>query len=288
MKTTLLSALLALFSLTLFGQEPIIAGDTMLCPNGFGTAYIVTDQAYDSYQWQYRFAFTSDPFQNIPNADDATFTYDYYNYSVTEIRVQVTLDGSTYQSNALLIDGYAFLPIFTIQSFDENEVTIDPNNGTLLLCQGASIEFSVGMPYTTNIQWYNNGNPIDGATNTTLIVTQPGNYYVTASPEVCPDSEDTSLPTAVGMNPDCNLSVGNPGAGMAFGFYPNPVKSELQFHSDTTISQVDVYDITGKKLLQAKPNSNTGKIDMGSLSSGVYIMQITSDTQHKNLKFIKD
>ncbi|MBD3583856.1 T9SS type A sorting domain-containing protein [Flavobacterium selenitireducens] len=288
MKTTLFSALMALFCLGLYAQQPTIEGDLLLCPEGTGTATIVTDQAYDSYQWQWRFSFGDEEFQDVPGATSSEFTYDHYNYSVTDIRVRVTLEGQTYYSNELAIDGYAFLPIFTMQNFDEEEVSIDPNNGTLLLCEGGSIEFSVGMPYTSSIQWYKNDVAMNGETNPTLIVMGPGNYHVTAAPQACPGFFDTSLPVSVAMDPDCSLSIGTPVAGIGFGFYPNPVRSTLHFNASSTVSTVEIFDVSGKKLLSGSPAVTSGDFDTSALSSGVYVMKVGTAKGTKAFRLVKE
>lgn len=286
MKTTLLFALSVFFGTGLFAQEPTIAGDTMLCPEGEGTAYIVNDQAYDSYQWQYRFAFTSDPFTNISGANEATFTYDAYNYSLTDIRVVVTLGEDTYTSNELLIDGYVFLPIFTISDYDDDVVSINPENGNMVLCEGASFTLSAGMPYDTNVQWYKDGAAIDGATNVTLTVTGAGEYYVTAAPQTCPDYTQTSLPTVVEIDTECSLGVDQPGK-LSFASWPNPVSGNLSFSASQTIETLDVYSITGQRLLSAKPATAAGSIDLGQLASGVYVMEVKSEGASNKVRIVK-
>lgn len=288
MKTTLFLAVMALFCIGGYAQQPTIEGDLMLCPEGTGTATIITDQAYDSYQWQWRFSFGDEEFEDVPGATSSEFTYDHYNYSVTDIRVRVMLEGQTYFSNELSIDGYAFLPIFTMQNFDENEVSIDPNNGTLLLCNGGSIEFSVGMPYTTNIQWYRNDVALNGETNPTLIVMGPGNFYATASPQVCPGFTDTSLPVAVAMDPDCNLSVNVPVHGIGFSFYPNPTRSTLHFEAGSSVSAIEIFDVSGKKLLSGQPKTPSGDFDTSSLPTGVYVMKVDTAKGSESFKLVKE
>ena len=42
-------------------------------------------------------------------------------------------------------------------------------------------------PYDVNIQWYNNGVAIPGATQPILEITQTGNYTCVGAPSICPD-----------------------------------------------------------------------------------------------------
>lgn len=200
MKSILLF-IVSLWTAWAFGQEPAIEGDTMLCPQGEGTAYIVTDMAYDSYQWQVK-AYGETDFEDIEGETSASFTYDAYTYTVTYIRVEVTLDGNTYHSNALFIDGMTFLPIYYMT---ETEGNVVQNADTWWICEGGSITNTVGMPYTV-VQWYKDGVAIEGATSTSYTITQPGDYYAIAHPPGCPSSAQTTLTCVVDPHPDCNGS----------------------------------------------------------------------------------
>lgn len=205
MKSILLFAV-SLWTAWAFGQEPTIEGDTMLCPQGEGTAYIVTDMAYDSYQWQVK-PYGETAFEDIEGETSATFTYDSDTYSVTQIRVEVTLDGNTYHSNALAIDSMIFLPIWYMTETDGDVVQ---NGGSWWICDGGTITNTVGMPYTI-VQWYKDGVAIEGATSTSYTITQPGDYYAIAYPPGCPSSVQTTLTCVVDPHPECNgTGVENP------------------------------------------------------------------------------
>lgn len=69
--------------------------------------------------------------------------------------------------------------------------------------------------------------------------------------------------------------------------YPNPTKSVLNLNTLENRSDViyTVFDINGKLVLNAKLTSNT--IDVSSLTSGNYILQLRSDNAVKSQKFIK-
>src|SRR6478672_5674323 len=109
MKTILLFLFTGVFAISATAQAPTISGDTMLCPNTSGTASITTDMPYDSYQWYWRYWFTSDPFVAISGADAASFTYDWFTYDQAQLKVVVTLNGQTYESNVIQIDSYAWV-----------------------------------------------------------------------------------------------------------------------------------------------------------------------------------
>jgi len=69
--------------------------------------------------------------------------------------------------------------------------------------------------------------------------------------------------------------------------YPNPTKSVLNLSTlkDLNDAIYSVFDINGRRVLNAKLESNT--IDVTSLSAGQYILRIVSGSEVKNQKFIK-
>ena len=69
--------------------------------------------------------------------------------------------------------------------------------------------------------------------------------------------------------------------------YPNPTKSVLNLNTLDNLQDAiyTVFDISGKRVLNARLDSNT--IDVSNLSAGQYILRIMSDGSIKNQKFIK-
>ncbi len=67
--------------------------------------------------------------------------------------------------------------------------------------------------------------------------------------------------------------------------YPNPTSNFLNFKSDLTIKKVEIFNLTGQKLLW---NENTNSIDVSDLTIGTYIMEVTEQTGKKyRTKFLK-
>lgn len=173
----------AICSMAMMGAHaqlnPTVSGDNMLCPNGTGT---VSTQQFDSYQWLVRIYGTPDT-NPIPGATSQSLTVDYANYAASYVSVIVTAGAQTDTSAEFMIDGWMF-PGMTVMS--DGEFTIGPN-GESMMCPGDTMYFHVNAPYGTNTQWYESGNPIPGATDPTLTVTQPGVYEVLSAPGACPD-----------------------------------------------------------------------------------------------------
>lgn len=71
--------------------------------------------------------------------------------------------------------------------------------------------------------------------------------------------------------------------------YPNPVKNILNIESVDRIKEVNIADLSGKKVYQkSKINQNRIKIETKNLHRGVYIIKIKTDKEIKSTKFIKD
>ena len=66
-------------------------------------------------------------------------------------------------------------------------------------------------------------------------------------------------------------------------FYPNPVKSDINFSE--TMSEVNILDLNGKMLKTVK---NTNTLSVENLSKGVYLLEIKTLNDKKNItKMIK-
>ncbi|WP_029489373.1 T9SS type A sorting domain-containing protein [Ochrovirga pacifica] len=68
--------------------------------------------------------------------------------------------------------------------------------------------------------------------------------------------------------------------------YPNPVEDRLNVAvKNQTISKIEIYAITGAKVVEAK---NTSSLNVSNLNSGIYVVKIYSDTNVVSTKrFIK-
>ncbi len=285
MKSALLF-ILSFLAVAGYSQEPVIEGDTMLCPNGLGTAEVTNDVTYDSYQWFYRLSFPEEvPFEPIEGATGPSLTYDAMTYTMSEIKVQVTLGTAVFESNTLFIDQYSFLPIFTISDYGDN-VTVNPENGSLILCEGTTFTLELGMPYTDNIQWYLDGEPISGANDPIYEVSLPGEYTAYAAPGVCPDSGSLTLPTLVSINQNCELSL-PVHQDSVLQFYPNPVADVLHFSGSEVLTQLTFYDVLGKKVFEQQVNGLSGFVSLDQLANGMYIVKaegISGSSTHRIAK----
>lgn len=153
----------------------ITPANPILCPN---SNEVLSTQVYDSYQW-YKDG------QPVPGAVQQTLTVNAFNDGGSNFTVACTLDSCTELSAPVLVDGWAFLPP-TVMHNGDAPYGIGPN-GELAFCEGDTLLLDLMMPYDTNIQWTDGGQPIAGATGGTLVVTEGGNYTVSGAPSICPN-----------------------------------------------------------------------------------------------------
>lgn len=74
---------------------------------------------------------------------------------------------------------------------------------------------------------------------------------------------------------------------LKIGVYPNPSSDKLFIKNLENSCTVNVYSLGGVKILSKKLNSGTDHIDIKSLKSGSYILEIISSDKKSSLEFIK-
>lgn len=268
--------------------SPVIEGDVLLCPYADGTADIVGDLNYDSYQWYANF-YPYDGFEPVEGATGPSFTYDWYTYDQAYLKVEVTIDGETYESNIIQIDSYNWTPLFVATEMHDN-VSIDPENGSLILCNGFSIENSINNPpFGANIQWFKDGIAIEGATESTYIITEAGSYNVEASPDFCPDNSSTLTDPIIVVMQECTAGISNPDSS-TFSIYPNPAQNTLTV-ALSHISSAESYtiiDVTGKVIAAGTISSTSTAINVSALANGTYILKMTGPGTQASKLFIKE
>ena len=72
--------------------------------------------------------------------------------------------------------------------------------------------------------------------------------------------------------------------------FPNPTNSFLNVETKINISSIAIYDLKGRLLKRTQPgSSNNGyRLDVTSLSNGVYLLEVQSGNSKQNLKFVKN
>lgn len=81
-------------------------------------------------------------------------------------------------------------------------------------------------------------------------------------------------------------SVGE-NAQQALNIYPNPVNDKLFIEANETISNVEIYNLTGVKILSQECNSDKVEIEVSELQSGIYFIKMINGNSTETRSFIK-
>lgn len=84
-----------------------------------------------------------------------------------------------------------------------------------------------------------------------------------------------------------NLATGVAQNKAKVGIYPNPVKNEVTIVNADKISNVEVYNVAGQKVLTSKVVKNN-QINLSGLSKGAYLLKIENAGKTETIKFIKE
>lgn len=70
-----------------------------------------------------------------------------------------------------------------------------------------------------------------------------------------------------------------------YKIYPNPTSNHLSIISDAKIEQINITDLTGKRLKKITTNLNV--VDVGNLPSGIYFVELITEDKRIVKRFIK-
>lgn len=258
--------------------NPVIVGDTLICPNDVA---VLNTQAFESYQWYVRAFGSSGVATAVPNATEQVYSRSADSLPVY-VSVEVTQGNCTQRSEEVLIKAYNFSPIdytltgsFTLNVFNE-----------VMLCAGNEFTITIKPPYAMNFVWFNDNEFVEGAFDNHLTIVQPGNYWVVASPAECPNWADVlSEPIHViqAAPSFCATAITEPELIEAEVF-PNPAAdvSHLRINN-TGYVFAKLLDSTGK-LIEAKHFQNYTEFNLSKLNRGFYFMQIEQNGTFKTIK----
>lgn len=70
-------------------------------------------------------------------------------------------------------------------------------------------------------------------------------------------------------------------------YYPNPVENVLNISNTQELSAIKVYNVLGQLVLDKRIGSTKAAIDVSNLSSGTYVVKVTTDKEMKTFKVVK-
>ncbi|WP_347374388.1 T9SS type A sorting domain-containing protein [Aequorivita sp. Q41] len=83
------------------------------------------------------------------------------------------------------------------------------------------------------------------------------------------------------------LSVADNTLG-GFSYYPNPTTGLLSLKSVNNIETVSIFNLLGQKVMDANVGATTTDLNISSLKTGTYLMQVTVDGQTGTFKVLKN
>lgn len=186
-----------------------------------------------------------------------------------------TSDSSSIVATAGTTGGTITVQVIKCDTLSETiNVYVWPSNPAIISRNGAIL--STVNTYSS-YQWLLNGQPVAGATNDTLMITQNGQYSVVVTNEGgCTDTSDVLDVTDITDIPGLNSS------GIQVSFWPNPATDHININASSPIN-LKISSIDGRVLLQSK---HAQKVDLAHLEEGVYLLQF-SDEHNRLIKVDK-
>ena len=278
MRKMVLSAVAFCFGISAFAQNPIVTGDTMLCPEGTGT---LSTGAFDTYQWYQRYFMSDDTFE-IVGATSQTLNMTYGDFAASYLIVEVTQGTDTAMSAEVFVDGYVFIPPVVATSGD---FTIG-QNGETILCVGDTVYFELLQPYTESITWFDNGVAIPGEDSSVLVVTDAGSFTVSGAPEVCPDYISMmGIPLDVIMD-NCGLGLDEE-ALFETTIWPNPANDHLTVKTSSVPSNgIEIHDQAGRLIRTIAATAMETEIALSGMAPGTYFLTVSYETGTDRKSFV--
>jgi hypothetical protein len=165
----------------------------------------------------------------------------------------------------------------------ESTIGVLLNDGDSLYLENAqtSIDF----------QWYFNGNPIPGATGSSYVISESGNYAVQYTGQNGCTQSSATLPFTYSGG---NISVGEQSVFRSVVLFPNPnngqfsLRGELENATDVSII---VMDVTGRQVMPAVvlngAQNFTQSIDVTAVANGFYFVRVQAAEGEMTIRFAK-
>jgi hypothetical protein len=206
------------------------------------TAHICAPNGFARYAWN----------TGAATACVAGIVTDYYNVTVTDN------NNCTGSSNTIHVGQYPLPPV----SFSANGDTLQAYNAA-------------------GYQWYYNGSPIPGATASTYVANQPGEYLVEVT--------DTNGCKATSAGSVVFTGIAGVSADMQVMIYPNPLAAgewNIQAGNNWLGAQCTIYDADGRLVYNSTIQNNHSVIT-ADVARGIYTMRLSSGQNTFTIKLIK-
>ena len=106
-----------------------------------------------------------------------------------------------------------------------------------------------------------------------------GVYTITA------DFGGNSYQTIFGVNTNLGVEDVKP---LAIMVYPNPTSGKVSIEASSQIESVVLYDLLGRKVMEASPVTKNTELNLASLNAGMYVAVVSSEGKRTVMKIVKD
>jgi hypothetical protein len=128
------------------------------------------------------------------------------------------------------------------------------------------------------------GDEIDGTTDDPLTYENEGTYTITWTYEDSQGNITTQEQTVVVQAPDGINELEKAGINI----YPNPVESKMNIQSTgEQVKRVVVTDLSGRVCLRKKADSQSEVLNLSTLNSGIYLIQLETEKGKYTAKIVK-
>ncbi|SHG70358.1 T9SS type A sorting domain-containing protein [Winogradskyella jejuensis] len=138
---------------------------------------------------------------------------------------------------------------------------------------------------TLNLTVDANYNPPTGTTIT--LMTYSGNLTGTfATTNIPMDwTLDLSTPNEINVVKNSTLSIESDFLNNTLSIYPNPTTDNITISSSTSINSISVFNLLGQQVINT---SQTEKIDISHLESGIYLVKLKTESGEQTKRIIKE
>ncbi len=236
----------------------------------------------------------------ICNGSAATFTANTgYNFTYQWYRAGIAIAGATNSTHANSTAGNYTVVItqggvcsatsniasLTVISNPNPTVTL---SGPTTFCAGQSVTITANTFAGVTYQWIKGSTNIAGATNQSYTATTAGQYNVKETASGCTKQMGVPVVVTVNCREEANeLAVGS----TQLTVVPNPFTNEFEVNGlkFEIGDRIEMMDVLGKVVLSRAINTATEncKLQTVNFPSGIYFLKVTTSTEQKTVKVVK-
>ncbi|WP_224994873.1 T9SS type A sorting domain-containing protein [Cesiribacter sp. SM1] len=199
---------------------------------------------------------------------------------------EATTQTNTYQTPLLEQTQAYYVSIISQNGCESKRVLVSAEVATVELPQISEQEGKLLASGAGSYQWFLDGEIVEGATASQLEPTQTGNYTVQLiQSNGCSQISDPYSFEVLGLEDLAKMGV---------KIWPNPTSGQLQISTTTNDVRginISIYSIEGKLLITPISNvisANVTTIDLSTLRSGMYIVEVQEGSNKARVRIVKN